>query len=249
MVFTMANVGLPGTSGFVGEFLTLLGAFRANPGSRSSRPPASSCRPAYALWLYRRVIYGTLEKPELQDIADLDRREMVILAPLVALSIYYGVQPGPILDAFAASDRGADEELSRPRSRPCKTAAPGRSHAEASTDEPRLIVMPAFGPGPARDHPRGRRARCWSCSAPSGASARRTPSTIGALALLVARADRRRCSLPAARSTTFSGAFVVDGFARFMKVADADRRPAAAILLSLRLLAARAASTGSSTRS
>jgi NADH-quinone oxidoreductase subunit M len=54
MVFTMANVGLPGTSGFVGEFLTLLGAFRSTPGWRSSPRPASSCRRAYALWLYRR---------------------------------------------------------------------------------------------------------------------------------------------------------------------------------------------------
>ena len=111
MVFTMANVGLPGTSGFVGEFLTLLGAFQAKPGSRSSRPPASSCRRAYALWLYRRVIFGELDKPELKAITDLDRREMVILAPLVLLVIYYGVQPGPILDAFAAPTEALMQEL------------------------------------------------------------------------------------------------------------------------------------------
>jgi NADH-quinone oxidoreductase subunit M len=58
---------------------------------------------AYALWLYRRVIFGVLDKPSLQSIQDLDRRELVILVPLVLLVIYYGVQPGPILDSFAAS--------------------------------------------------------------------------------------------------------------------------------------------------
>ncbi len=57
---------------------------------------------AYALWLYARVMYGEIEKPELRDIKDLDRREVALLAPLVALVIYYGVRPGPILDAFAA---------------------------------------------------------------------------------------------------------------------------------------------------
>jgi NADH-quinone oxidoreductase subunit M len=57
---------------------------------------------AYALWLYARVIFGPLEKPQLMTIADLSRREIAILAPLVLLVIYYGVQPGPILDTFAA---------------------------------------------------------------------------------------------------------------------------------------------------
>ncbi len=103
MIFTMANVGLPGTAGFVGEFLTLLGAFRANPWVAFGATTGVILSAAYALWLYRRVVFGELVKPELKDIADLDRREIVLLAPLAVLVIYYGVQPGPILDAFAAS--------------------------------------------------------------------------------------------------------------------------------------------------
>lgn len=102
MVFTMANVGLPGTAGFVGEFLTLLGAFRANTWVAFIATSGVILSAAYALWLYRRVVFGELVKPELKDIADLNRREIVIFVPLVLLTIWYGVQPHTILDAFAA---------------------------------------------------------------------------------------------------------------------------------------------------
>ena len=102
MVFTMANVGLPGTAGFVGEFLTLMGAFRANPWVAFIACSGVILSAAYALWLYRRVVFGELVKPELKDIADLDRREMAILIPLVLLTVWYGIRPGTILDAFAA---------------------------------------------------------------------------------------------------------------------------------------------------
>ncbi len=103
LVFTMANVGLPGTSSFVGEFLSLAGAFRANPWVAFFATLGVILSAAYALWLYRRVVYGELTRPALQGIKDLSTREMVILAPLVLLVIYYGVHPGPILDSFAAS--------------------------------------------------------------------------------------------------------------------------------------------------
>lgn len=102
MIFTMANVGLPGTSGFVGEFLTLIGAFRANSWVAFFAASGVILSAAYALWLYRRVVFGTLTKPSLQTMQDLSGREMIILVPLVLLVIYYGVQPGPILDTFAA---------------------------------------------------------------------------------------------------------------------------------------------------
>ncbi|MFN9970084.1 MAG: NADH-quinone oxidoreductase subunit M, partial [Phycisphaerae bacterium] len=78
MVFTMANVGLPGTSGFVGEFLTLVGAFEANTTIAILATTGVVLSAAYALWLYRRVVFGELEKPELQDIEDLNGREMFI---------------------------------------------------------------------------------------------------------------------------------------------------------------------------
>jgi NADH-quinone oxidoreductase subunit M len=103
MIFTMANVGLPGTSGFVGEFLTLLGTFQANGWVTFLATTGVILSAAYALYLYRRVIFGKLEKPSLQGLADLDRREIAILAPLVLLTIYYGVHPGPILDACSGS--------------------------------------------------------------------------------------------------------------------------------------------------
>lgn len=102
MVFTMANVGLPGTAGFVGEFLTILGAFKANPWVAFFAAFGVILSAGYALWLYRRVVFGELVKPELKNITDLNTREVVILAPLMVLTIWYGIAPGTILDAFAA---------------------------------------------------------------------------------------------------------------------------------------------------
>ena len=103
MIFTMANVGLPGTSGFVGEFLTLIGAFDANSWVALFATTGVILSAAYALYLYRRVIFGELDKASLASIADLSPREIAIFVPLLALTIYYGVHPGPILDASAAS--------------------------------------------------------------------------------------------------------------------------------------------------
>lgn len=102
LILTMANVALPGTSGFIGEFLTLLGAFRSNTWVAFFATTGVILSGAYALWLYRRVVYGELDKPALQTITDLNRREIITFAPLILLIIYYGLQPGPILDAFAA---------------------------------------------------------------------------------------------------------------------------------------------------
>jgi len=102
MIFTMANVGLPGTAGFVGEFLTLLGAFRANPWVAFFATTGVILSAGYALWLYARVVFGKLEKASLMSIQDVSGRELAILVPLVILTIWYGVQPGAILDVFAA---------------------------------------------------------------------------------------------------------------------------------------------------
>jgi NADH-quinone oxidoreductase subunit M len=103
MVFTMANVGLPGTSGFIGEFLTLLAAFRANTWVAIIATTGVILSAAYALYLYRRVIFGALEKANLKSILDLSPREVAILAPLVLLTIFYGVYPAPVLDVTATS--------------------------------------------------------------------------------------------------------------------------------------------------
>ena len=103
MVFTLANVGLPGTSGFIGEFLTLIGTFQANAWVAFFATTGVILSAAYALYLYRRVIFGVIEKPNLMGIADLSGREIAILAPLLVLTVYYGVHPQPIIDASSAS--------------------------------------------------------------------------------------------------------------------------------------------------
>src|SRR6187200_2747297 len=81
MIFTMANVGLPGTSGFIGEFLTVVGAFQNNSWVAFFAATGVILSAGYALWLYRRVIFGTLEKDSLKSILDLSRREIAIFAP------------------------------------------------------------------------------------------------------------------------------------------------------------------------
>ena len=101
MIFTMANVGLPGTSGFVGEFLTLLGTFAANDKVAFFATTGVILSACYALYLYRRVIFGVIEKPALQKMQDLSPREMALLVPLAALVIWYGVKPGQIMDMCA----------------------------------------------------------------------------------------------------------------------------------------------------
>jgi NADH-quinone oxidoreductase subunit M len=103
MVFTMANVGLPGTSGFVGEFLTMIGIFQVNTWVAFFAAFGVILSAAYALWLYRRIIFGALTKQSLKGMLDLDRREIAVLVPLIVLTIMFGFWPAPILDATAAS--------------------------------------------------------------------------------------------------------------------------------------------------
>ncbi|UCI16695.1 NADH-quinone oxidoreductase subunit M [Mesorhizobium sp. B2-1-8] len=103
MIFTMANVGLPGTSGFVGEFLTMLGVFRVNTWVAFFAATGVILSAAYALWLYRRVIFGALTKDSLKRLLDLSTREKVIIYPLVVLVIFFGVYPAPVFDATAQS--------------------------------------------------------------------------------------------------------------------------------------------------
>jgi NADH-quinone oxidoreductase subunit M len=103
MIFTMANVGLPGTSGFVGEFLTMIGTFQVNTWVVFFAAFGVILSAGYALYLYRRVIFGALTKQSLMGILDLDAREVAVLVPLVVLTILFGFYPAPILDTTAAS--------------------------------------------------------------------------------------------------------------------------------------------------
>jgi NADH-quinone oxidoreductase subunit M len=103
MIFTLANVALPGTSGFVGEFLTLIGTFRVNTAVATFATIGTILSAAYALWLYRRVVFGVLDKRSLAGILDLDYREIITLTPLAVLAILLGVFPQAVIDLSAAS--------------------------------------------------------------------------------------------------------------------------------------------------
>jgi len=100
MLFTMANVGLPGTSGFVGEFLTLAGVFQVNTWVAMFATTGVILSAAYALWLYRRVVFGDLIKESLKTISDLNMRERAIFAPLIAMTLLLGVYPSLATDYF-----------------------------------------------------------------------------------------------------------------------------------------------------
>jgi NADH-quinone oxidoreductase subunit M len=103
MFFTMANVGLPGTSGFVGEFLTLMGIFKVNTWIALVAASGVILSAGYALWLYRRVVMGDLIKESLKSITDMTRREKMIFAPLVAMTLLLGVVPTLVTDLIGPS--------------------------------------------------------------------------------------------------------------------------------------------------
>ena len=103
LFFTMGNVGLPGVSGFVGEFLTMAGAFKVNSWIAFFAAFGVILSAAYALRLYRQVVYGELTKESLMKIPDVNNRELSVLAVLMAFALYLGVYPSAALDVFAPS--------------------------------------------------------------------------------------------------------------------------------------------------
>ena len=103
MLFTMANVGLPGTSGFIGEFLTLMGAFQVNTWVTAVAATGVIFSAGYALWLYRRVVFGDLIKESLKAVTDMSSRERLILAPLIVMTILLGIYPSLVTDVIGNS--------------------------------------------------------------------------------------------------------------------------------------------------
>jgi len=103
MFFTMGNVGLPGTSGFIGEFLTMMGAFQVNTWVTAVAASGVIFSACYALWLYRRVVFGDLIKESLKTIQDMSAREKWIFAPLVAMTLLLGVYPSLVTDIIGPS--------------------------------------------------------------------------------------------------------------------------------------------------
>lgn len=103
MLFMLASVGLPGTSGFVGEFLIMLGAFEASSWVALLIATGMVLGAAYMLYLYRRVIFGELTKDDLKTILDLNPREIAIFVPLIILVLWMGVYPSSFLEPISAS--------------------------------------------------------------------------------------------------------------------------------------------------
>jgi len=103
MLFTLASVGLPGTSGFVGEFLSLVGAFRANTWVGTLAATGLILGATYMLYLYRRVIFGKLVKEDLKALRDLSPREVLVFAPLIAIVFWMGIYPSSFIDVMEVS--------------------------------------------------------------------------------------------------------------------------------------------------
>jgi len=103
MIFTLANVGLPGTSGFVGEFLILVGIFQKNTWVALLCTTGIIIGAAYALWLYRKVVFGELTKSDLKELLDMNKREIAVFTPLVVGTFAMGIYPAPFLDVMHAA--------------------------------------------------------------------------------------------------------------------------------------------------
>ena len=103
MFFTMATIGLPGTSGFVGEFLILLGAYQVSTWTAALATTGVILGAAYSLWLYRRVVFGELVKEDVKAMLDVSKREIAIFVPLILVALWIGVYPDPFLDVMHAS--------------------------------------------------------------------------------------------------------------------------------------------------
>ncbi len=100
---SLSSIGLPGTNGFVGEFLVLVGSFKTYPALATIATTGVIFAAAYLLWAIQRILFNKLDKPENEHIPDLNRRELAILAPLVAVIIWLGVYPAPVLRRMESS--------------------------------------------------------------------------------------------------------------------------------------------------
>jgi NADH-quinone oxidoreductase subunit M len=103
MIMMLASVGLPGTSGFVGEFLILLGAFQDNTWVAMFATTGIILGAAYMLWLYRRVVFGRITRDDVRAMVDLEPREIAIFAPLILVVLWMGIYPNSFLHVTSAS--------------------------------------------------------------------------------------------------------------------------------------------------
>ena len=113
MLFAMANAGLPGTSGFVGEFLVILGSFQAAPLIAMLAASTLVLGAAYTLWMYKRVIFGAVANPQVQQLADISMREGILLTLLALAVLFFGVWPAPLFEVMDATLRHLAEHASQ----------------------------------------------------------------------------------------------------------------------------------------
>ena len=106
MIFTLGSLGLPGTTGFVGEFLILLGTFKVNFTVATIASLGVILGAAYILWLYRRIVFGEITNPEVKNLKDLNNSELIILTFLAFISIFFGFYPDPLLSTTSSSVDG-----------------------------------------------------------------------------------------------------------------------------------------------
>lgn len=141
LLFTMASVGLPGTSGFVGEFLAMMGVYQFNSWAGLAAVTGIITGAAYMLYLYRRVVYGALDKPEVAAMPDLSARELGLLAPIAAVVLWMGIYPesfvapmrrdiGTLIARVTPTAPASDAQLAEGKA-PAAPAAHGTGHGEA----------------------------------------------------------------------------------------------------------------------
>jgi NADH-quinone oxidoreductase subunit M len=114
MIVTLSSIGLPGTNGFVGEFLVLLGAFGSHRGWAVVATTGVILAAVYMLWMFQRVMFGTITHPENEKIRDMTRHEFATLIPLLVLIFWIGIYPKPFLDTMDASVKHVLEQAGHP---------------------------------------------------------------------------------------------------------------------------------------
>ena len=141
MIATLSSIGLPFTNGFVGEFLILLGTFKANTTYgiiASSGVVLAAC---YMLWMYQRVIFGKVTNPENAKLTDINAREKLVLVPLMILVFWIGIYPKPFLDRIEPSVRAVLTRVNQVRA----------AEAQAEASEPLVFSLPGDAPSESRD--------------------------------------------------------------------------------------------------
>ncbi|PLZ04305.1 NADH-quinone oxidoreductase subunit M [Burkholderia sp. WAC0059] len=146
MLFSMANVGLPGTSGFVGEFMVIMGAIRFNFWIGALTATTVVLSAAYTLWMYKRVIFGAVANASVAKLADIGGRESLVFASLAALVLWLGVYPKPFTDALDQSAANLVAQADRSKQVVDSAATPAPAVARATSVDVRVAAAPARTP-------------------------------------------------------------------------------------------------------